>query len=111
MALLLRPANIVLCLISMVKRDYDQLDQMGVQVGLEGAFLVEGLDSRLVYLSTQQAATATSSTPCLTVCSLLSPVHLHSTIYPTYLCAVQMKVQQAKDCNPTSMSAELRRSL
>ena len=33
----------------MVKRDYDQLDQMGVQMGLEGAFLVEGFDSRLVY--------------------------------------------------------------
>ncbi len=46
---LFRPANIVLCLISMVKKDYDQLDQMGVQVGLEGAFLVEGSDSRLVY--------------------------------------------------------------
>ena len=44
------PANIVLCLISMVKRDYVQLDQMGVQVGLEGAFLVEGSDSRSVYM-------------------------------------------------------------
>ncbi len=44
-----RPTNIVLCLISTVKKDYDQLDQMGVQVGLEGVFLVEGSDSRSVY--------------------------------------------------------------
>lgn len=34
----------------MVKRDCGQLDQTGVQVGLEGAFLVEGSDSRLVYM-------------------------------------------------------------
>jgi hypothetical protein len=85
------PANIVLCLISMVKRDYVQLDQMGVQVGLEGAFLVEGSDSRLVYTSTQasnEAATATSCTLYLTNCSLLSPLHVRSTLCLMFCCAV-----------------------
>lgn len=111
---LFRPANIVLCLISTVKRDCDQLDQMGVQVGLEGAFLVEGSDSRLVYTSTQasnEAATATSCTLYLTNCSLLSRLHVRLKSCLTQSCAFQMEVEQAKACHPTSVSAELRRSL
>ena len=91
-----RPADIVLCLFSTVKRDCGQLEQMGVQVGLEGAFLVEDSDSRLVLQASKEAATATS-------CTLTSPFAVCShhcilvSICLTYFDALQMEVEQAKD--------------
>ncbi len=73
---LFRPADIVLCLISTVKRDCGQLDQMGVQVGLEGAFLVEGSDFRSVYRPQMRQ---------LPQLAAHSPHHLQSTFTTPYL--------------------------